>query len=373
MADVTLTMGRAIARAGAVALAALGLAACASAPPAPYVYAVPEATGDGWRTASAESAGLDPVPLEAAANAIGDGTFPNVDSMLVVRHGLLVHETYFNDFHREKLHDLRSATKSITSALVGIAIDQGLLAGVEERVLPRLGGEAGLQNVDPRKRAITLESLLTMTPGLACDDWNAGSPGNEEKMYRQRDWVKFILDLPMVAEPGTRYGYCTGGVVVLGAVLGRASGQRADAYARQALFGPLGIARAEWQLTPTGAVDTGGHIHMRPRDMAKFGQLFLQQGLWDGRQVVSAAYVERSTSFRVRTVSSEEYGYLWWRRTASAGGAPVPTYYAVGNGGQQIIVAPSLDLVAVFTGSNYNTAGTFPQVLFDRYVLAAVR
>jgi CubicO group peptidase (beta-lactamase class C family) len=364
-------------RAGALVVslaAALGIAACGTAPPEPYVYAVPPSTGDGWQTASAESAGIDPAQLEAAADAIGNGEFRGVDSMLVVRGGVLVHETYFNKFDREKLHDLRSATKSITSALVGIAIDQGLLR-LDEPVLPRLGGEAGVQNFDARKRSITVESLLTMTPGLACDDWNLSSPGNERKMYDQRDWVKFILDLPMVADPGTRYGYCTGGVVVLGAVLGQAGGMRADAYARQVLFDPLGIVRAEWQFTPTGAVDTGGHIHMRPRDMAKFGQLFLQRGLWNGRRILSEAYVERSTSFRVRTISNEEYGYLWWERTTSRGGTPVRTYYALGNGGQQIIVAPEVDTVAVFTGSNFDTSATatYPQALFDRYVLGAIR
>jgi CubicO group peptidase (beta-lactamase class C family) len=355
------------------AIAALASLACGKAPFAPYVYQPPPALTDGWQTASADSVGLDPAPLEAAVNAIGEGAFPDVDSMLVVRQGRLVHEAYFNDFDRERLHDLRSATKSITSVLVGIAIDQGLLTGVDERVLPRLGGGAGLRNADPRKDAITVEHLLTMTPGLACDDWNAASPGNEEKMYKERDWVKFILDLPMVADPGTRYGYCTGGVVTLGAVIGNASGRRADAYAREVLFGPLGITRAEWELTPTGAVDTGGHIRMRPRDMAKLGQLFLQRGLWNGQRVVSEAWVERSTSFRVRTVSNEEYGYLWWRRLTQRAGAPVPTFYAIGNGGQHIIVAPSLELVAVFTGSHYDGSGLLPQQIFDRYVLTAVR
>lgn len=351
----------------------LALQACGKAPFQPYAYEPPPALSDGWPTASADAVGLDPAPLEAATNAIGDGTFPKVDSMLVVRQGRLVHEAYFNGFDRERLHDLRSATKSITSALVGIAVDQGLLSGVDERVLPRLGGGAGLRNPDPRKDAITLGHLLTMTPGLACDDWNAASPGNEEKMYKERDWVKFVLDLPMVADPGTRYGYCTGGVVTLGAVIGNASGRRADAFAREVLFGPLGITRAEWEYTPTGAVDTGGHIRMRPRDMAKFGQLFLQRGLWNGQRVVSEAWVERSTAFHVRTVSNEEYGYLWWRRTTQRAGTPVPTFYAIGNGGQQIIVAPSLELVAVFTGSNYDTSAVFPNQIFDRYVLTAVR
>ncbi len=357
-----------------VSAVVMGLTACGSTPP-PYVYTVPPQTGDGWQTAAADSVGLDTALLKEAADLIGNGTYSRVDSMVVVRHGTLVYEVYFNDHDRDKLHDLRSATKSLTSALVGIALDKGLLKGLDEPVLPRVGGEAGVQNFDARKRAITVENLLTMSPGLACDDWNSSSPGNESKMYTQRDWVKYILDLPMIADPGTQYGYCTGGVVVLGAALGQAAGMRADAFAQQELFGPLRIARAEWAFTPTGAVDTGGHIHMRPRDMAKLGQLFLQRGLWDGERIVSEAYVERATSFRVRTTSNEEYGYLWWRRTAYRGAEPVQTFYAIGNGGQQIIVASSLDLVAVFTGTNFDSSATssFPQGLFDRYVLAGIR
>ena len=150
---------------------------------------------------------------------------------------------------------------------------------------------------------------------------------------------------------------------------------RADAYARQVLFGPLGISGQEWELTPTGAVDTGGHLHLRPRDMAKFGLLFLRGGDWAGKRIVSEAWVARSTSFLVRTISGEEYGYLWWRRSATRNGEAIETFYAIGNGGQQIIVAPSLDIVAVFTGSNYNSSAgaTYPQRLFDTYVLSAVR
>ncbi len=358
----------------AALVAALAAVACGTTPPAPHVYEVPPATGDGWETASADSVGLDPAPLVAAADAIAQQQFAGVDSMLVIRHGRLVHETYFGGFDRETLHDLRSATKSMTSALVGIAIDQGALAGVDEPIARRLGGRAP-RDPDPRKQAITIESLLTMSPGLACDDDDPASPGNEEKMYREKDWVRFILDLPMVAAPGDRWAYCTGGVVILGALVAEATGVRPDVYARQVLFEPLGITRAEWEFTPAGDVDTGGHLHLRPRDMAKFGQLFLQRGLWNGRPVVSGGYVARSTSFRVRTSSGGGYGYLWWLRTAIRGATPVQTFYAIGNGGQQIIVVPDLDLVAVFTGSNYDSPATssYPQMLLDRYVLPGVR
>lgn len=351
-----------------------GLAGCEKAPDPPYVYGIPAATGDGWTTASAESVGLDPASLEAGANAVVSGTYAGVESMVVVRRGSLVMEAYFGGFDREALHDLRSATKSITSALVGIAIDQGRLAGVEEPAVT-LVGRTGLQNPDSRKQAMTVEDLLTMSPGLACNDDDPSSPGNETKMYKERDWVKFVLDLPMVDDPGARWAYCTGGVVVLGEVIARTTGQRADAWARQVLFGPLGIARAEWEFTPAGQVDTGGHIHLRPRDMAKFGWLFRQEGTWNGQRVISADFVSRSTSFQKRTSGGGEYGYLWWRRTANRGTMSIQTYYAIGNGGQQIIVAPEVDIVAVFTGSNYNRSATasYPQGLFDQYVLGAVR
>lgn len=360
-------------RFAALVVLAVGLMSCGEPPWETYVYTIPTATGDGWATGSADSVGLDPAPLEAAVNAVGTGAYAKVDGIVVVRRGTLVLEAYFDDFERDTLHDLRSATKSMTSALVGIAIDQGRLA-LDDRVLPRLGGEARFRNVDDRKRAITVEHLLTMTPGLACDDWDGSSPGNEGKMYEERDWLKFIFDQPMLADPGTRWAYCSGGVVSLGAVMGQATGERADAFARRVLFGPLGIERAEWDYTPLDVVDTGGHIKMRPRDMAKFGQLFLQRGVWKGQRLLSEAYLDRSTSFRVRTSNGLEYGYLWWRRTVYRDVTPISTYFASGNGGQYIVVAPALEMVAVFTGSGYNTAaGNNGLAIFDQYLVPAVR
>lgn len=356
----------------AVAIA-IALVSCGEPPWETYVYTVPPATGDGWVTGPAESVGLDPAPLAAAVNAIGIGTYSKVDSILVVRRGALVLEEYFGDFDRDEKHEIRSAGKSTTSAVVGIAVDQGLLS-LDDRVLPRLGGEAAFRNVDGRKRVMTVENLLTMTPGLDCDDWNPDSPGNQEKMYEARDWVKFILDQPMVAEPGARWAYCTGGVVTLGALIAQATGERADDFARRVLFGPLGIESVEWEYTPLGTANLGGHMWMRPRDMARFGQFFLQRGVWNGQRLLSEAYLDRSTSFRVRTNDNLEYGYLWWRRTVYREVTPIPTFYAWGNGGQFIIVAPALEMVAVFTASNYNnSAGTNPLAIFDRYLLPSVR
>jgi CubicO group peptidase (beta-lactamase class C family) len=347
--------------------AAFGGTACGSS--APYVYEAPASTGDGWDTAHAATVDLDPAPLTDATNAVRAGEYSEVDSILVVRHGRLVHEVYFGDYDRAKVHDLRSATKSVTSILVGIAIDQGLLPDADAYALPLLPAYANHQNPDPRKAEIRLRHLLTMTPGLDCNDGNGASPGNEEKMYGKDDWVRFILDLPMVADPGQQWAYCTGGVVTLGAVLAGATGRRADAFARESLFAPLGITDYHWEYTPSGQVDTGGHLHLRPRDMAKLGQLMLNRGAWNGARLLSEDWVRVSTARQALLPNGGQYGYLWWRLSASG----TEVFYADGNGGQQIMVAPALDLVVVFTGSHYNSAHGMAFELLYKFILPAVR
>jgi CubicO group peptidase (beta-lactamase class C family) len=336
----------------------------------PWTYHAPDSIGDGWETADAAAADMDPALLTDAVNAVQRGEYEGVDSMLVVRHGRLVHEAYFGGFHREKVHDLRSATKSITSMVVGIAIDLGFLEGAGERVLPRLPEYATHQNPDPRKVEIRLEHLLTMTPGLDCNDMDAGSPGKEERMYETKDWVQFVFDLRMVDSPGARWAYCTGGVVTLGAVIANATGQPADAFARETLFAPLGITSYHWEYTPSGQVDTGGHIHMRPRDMAKLGQLMLNGGTWNGRRLLSEAWIQKSTARQAVQPGAPDYGYLWWRRLTGTGAG---CFFASGNGGQSIIVVPSLDLVVVFTGSYYNKGPDRGHAIFDRFIVPAVR
>jgi CubicO group peptidase (beta-lactamase class C family) len=345
---------------------ALGGAGCQHVP---WTYRAPEAVGDGWETGDAVEAGLDPALLTAAVNAVRDGEYDDVDSMLVARHGRLVHEAYFGGFDRNRPHDLRSATKSITSMLIGIAVDDGLLSGADERVLARLPEYAGHQNPDARKEEIRVEHLLAMTPGLDCDDWNGSSPGNEERMYRTNDWVRFIVDLRMLHPPGAHWAYCTGGVVTLGAVLASAAGRPADEIARDVLFGPLGIVDYHWEYTPAGQVDTGGHIHMRPRDMAKLGQLMLNGGLWNGERLLSESWIRESTA-RQSPADGPDYGYLWWRRQTMAG---TRAFFASGNGGQSIIVVPDLDLVAVFTGSYYNKRPDRGHAIFDRFIVPAVQ
>jgi CubicO group peptidase (beta-lactamase class C family) len=316
-------------------------------------YEVPELTDDGWKVSSASEVGIKETELTKLAKSLETNQYPGTDSFLVVKDGLLIQELYFNNFNRDKVHDLRSATKSITSALVGIAIDQGAIEGVNKPVFPSFVNEySDIDEWVDGKNDITIKHLLTMTSGLSCDDNNVFSPGNEDVMYGYRDWVKFILDLPLISEPGSKWAYCTGGVVSLGAMIEDSTGIQTENFASSYLFEPLGIRNYHWEFTPTGRVDTGGHIHMTPRDMAKIGQLFLQKGLWNEQSLISKKWILESTSGQVTNGEGYFYGYLWWRALMNDTHV---FYYARGNGGQFITIIPHLELVVVSTGNNYGS------------------
>jgi CubicO group peptidase (beta-lactamase class C family) len=337
------------------------------------------------------------------ASAVASGAFTKITSIILVRHGRLVYEAYFDDLGREGLRNTRSATKTVTGMLVGIAIDQGLLAGVDAPVLAFFPDKLPTQHPDPRKELITVEDFLTMSSLLECDDFNNFSRGHEERMYVLEDWVQFTLDLPIRGFPiwfpggptapttqpyGRAFSYCTAGVVTLGAVLERATGMAVSSFADNHLFAPLGIKRLEWQLTPTGSAMTGGGLALRSRDLAKLGQLYLDGGVWEGARIISQRWVEASTQPHARIDDETEYGYLWWLRAFSPTFSPSKTdgergqgrerphaaYFMSGNGGNKVFVFPDLELVAVITSTNYGTPGMHQQVerLLSEYILAAV-
>lgn len=314
-------------------------------------YEVPELTDDGWKVASASEVGINVNVLSSLAKSLRTNQYPRTDSFLVIKDGFLVQELYFNNFNRDKIHDLRSATKSITSALVGVAIDQGYIEDVEQPALALISGYSEIDHWVDGKNDIKIKHLLTMSSGLACDDSVFSSPGNEEYMYRQQDWVKFILDLKLTSKPGSKWAYCTGGVVSLGAIIEDSSGMQMEDFAANYLFEPLGISNYHWEFTPSGRVDTGGHIHLTPRDMAKIGQLFLQHGLWNEQPLISKLWVNKSTVPQILTNEGYHYGYLWWRGRIDT----QDFFYAGGNGGQYITILPSLNMVVVSTGHNYNS------------------
>ena len=325
----------------------------------PYEYRMPADLGDGLAVGELSQAGLDRAVATRLAGRVVDGTYKDLHGILVYRAGRLVIEEYFYEYDRDRVHQMRSASKSVVSTLVGIAIDRGVLSGDGELVLKRLPYEA-YANADPRKGRLTLRDLLTMRSGLACNDWDGSSPGNESRVYQSQDWVKFVLDLPMVEPPGTHGQYCSGNVAVAGRMVERATGTTLPSFAQQQLFTPLGIdaARVRWNYTLSASnAATFAQLYLRPRDMLKLGVLFQQHGRWQDRQIVSREWVERSTA-RWSVVGDQDYGYFWWHQWADValpgGNRRVDMVVATGNGGQKIYLVPSLDLVVVMTGGNYN-------------------
>lgn len=340
----------------------LALAACAAGPRRyrAWTYEPPPAA-DRWTTAPAADHGVDEAPLEQMVQALASERFVGVHSVVLVHHGQLILEAHDRANRADKPHDLRSATKSITALLTGIAIDQGQL----DRTTPLPSAVA-----NPARPDMTVEDLLLMRPGLACDDRDRRSPGFEERMYRRRDWLAFWRELPPAPFKGSRY--CTAGVVALGGAIAVGTGQDVPAFADQHLFGPLGINNAQWQ-TFSGGTDTGGHLRLTARDLAKVGQLILNRGEWEGKRLVSAEWIEAMTTPQT-TVDDQPYGYLVW--LGSYGGLSNdahPLWQFRGNGGQYVFILPDHQLVAAFTGGAYNRpeAG-LPFHLMGRFVLPAL-
>jgi len=339
-----------------------------------------------WRHATPESVGLDSSRLNAMEAAIEAGEFKKIGSVLVARHGQLVYEKYFEG-DAATLRDTRSATKSVTSLLVGLAIQEKKLRSIDAKVLDLLPERRRkLQNPDPRKEKITIEDLLTMSSPLECDDWNDASRGNEERMYLVEDWAQFILDLPIrgrmrigESQESPKYGryfsYCTGGVFILSEVLGKTTALRTDKYAERKLFAPLGIARAIWVYSPLNVPQTGGGLRLSSVDLLKIAQLYLDGGKWRGRQIVNEQWVKVSTTPHAEINDHQQYGYLWWLQSFKIGDTSYPAFFMTGNGGNKVLGFPTLDMAVVITSTNYNTPGMHEQTerLLSRYVLAAVR
>jgi len=337
-----------------------------------------------WLTATPDSAGLSSTSLRAMEQAIRSNEFRKITSILVAREGKLVYESYF-DGDASTSRNTRSATKTITGMLVGIAIDKKMLSGVDTRIMPFFKDKQPIQNPDPRKERITVEDFLTMSSALECNDWNDFSRGNEERMYLIEDWIQFTLDLPVRGfssynkKPqdspyGRSFSYCTAGALTLSGVLAGATGMPPQEFARQNLFEPLGIKQADWILSPLGVAMTGGGLGLRSRDLLKLGQLYLDGGMWHGQRVVSESWVKTSISPHALIDDQTEYGYFWWLKGFKTGTKTYAAYYMSGNGGNKVAVFPELKLVVVLTSTNYSTPGMHQQTdkLLTDYILASL-
>jgi CubicO group peptidase (beta-lactamase class C family) len=341
--------------------------------PAGYRYHIPVDLHDGIPVGDIAASSLDSAIAATIVGGVLDGTYPDVHSILLFQRGRLVMEEYFYGYTAQRQHQLRSATKSVVSALAGIAIDQGKIAGASERVLPQMR-YTSYEHPDPRKSAMTLGNFLSMSSGLDCNDHSDSSPGRETVIDDAPDWVEATLDLAVINNPGSRGYYCSGGVAVVGRLIENAVHTTLPTFARQNLFRPLGIADADWtwNYNLTNADKEYSQIHLRPRDMLKLGILFADSGRWHGRQIVSRNWVAASLSEQSQ-VDSTSYGYFWWRpwsNVQTATGTQQVHYVAAqGNGGQKIYLLPQFDLVAVFTAGDYNSSGAPPNRIMNRIIL----
>ena len=304
---------------------------------------------------AAQTAGrIEPHEFARVLGDLEDETYHDLNGVIVVRRDVIVAERYFNGEGPESLHDIRSATKSITSTLAGIAIDRHVIKGVGEPLTALVPG------LSADKRAIRLEDLLTMRSGLAADDDDPASPGNEALMDQSDSWMAFVRGVPLKTAPGGRYLYCSLNAFLTGAAIEVATGERLDDIAREWLFGPLGITKFSWRHGPDGPVAGQGNLRLRLRDMATFGSMVLREGIGPfGKRVVSREWVHSALAARVPISDvdpfAESYGYMWYTKHYRRADDIVTVQFASGNGGNKIYVIPSEQTVIAITSSAYNT------------------
>jgi len=327
----------------------------ALAEPKPYRLRAP-APGSGWEVAAPDAVGIDPARLEKAVRAVARGQAGLLHSMILTRHGKLVLEEYFHGYDRDDLHPIQSCTKSVASLLVGIAIDRGEVAGLDAPVFEYFPEHADLRT--PEWDGVTLWHLLTMSAGL---DWSPREVftvrGTGPELFRR------VLSRRVVEKPGTRFLYVGANVNLLAGVVHHATGRHADEFAGRYLFGPLGIREWDWdEAKVEGYPSMAGTLRLRPLDMAKLGQLVLDEGRWKGEQVISSAWIRDSTARAMDTgpgPDRDEFGYLWWLLPLSGEDTSQRIIVASGWGSQFIHIAPRFDAVLVTTGGNNFNGRTF--------------
>jgi len=367
--------------------------------------------GEQWEVSSPEIEGVGAEAIKEIVEGIESGLYGSVDHFLVIKNGRIIadhkysvnydellasnvatevnnspiiHEQYNYDdtrwhpfFNGGNLHTLQSVTKSITSAAFGIAIDEGLIKDVNQPIYPYFKNFK-YDMSDPRKSEITIEDLLTMRTGI---DWftDGGYDNNNHStvvMENSDNWLQYILDRPMDKKPGTSYEYNDGSSVLLGKILSEATGVRADEWAKKKLFTPIGIHNFKWKITPKGETDTEGGLYLSTYDLARIAYLFLREGQWKGKQIVSKAWVQKSVSAIVENINPDNdkgspgYGYQWY----SKGKGESSIYLGAGYGGQYIVVSPKFDIVMVFNSwSVHKKSKKNPHKVLEDIIIPAIQ
>ncbi len=317
----------------------------------------------GWKVTAPEDQGIQSKSLLDMLENIQNNGY-NIQSISIIRNGYLVMDSYVHPFAESQKHEMYSVTKSIISALIGIAIDKGYIKDVNQTLADLLPNRK-ISNLDVLKQAITLKDLLMMASGLNCNDsWERNWAGLFE-MMKSNDWVQYTLDLPMEKTPGVWFDYCNGVSHLLSAAISEKTGMQTIEFATKYLFGPLGIVDIQWDTGPGGTNIGYGKLWLQPKDMAKFGLLYLNKGKWDNKQIISAEWIEASTRpYLDARLGGNKYGYQWWVN-------PAGYFAALGIYGQVIFVVPEKNLVAVFTGNIEGENMFVSSRLLKEYIIPA--
>lgn len=314
--------------------------------------------------------------LSAMESLISKDSFPNTHSVLISRNDKLVYENYFNGYNANIPHDMKSASKSISSTVVGIAKDNFLFESVDQSIFDFLPNKYQ-KFKDSLKSKITIESLLTMSSGIDAIDYglnaNLTSPAVEDNFQWTSDWIETILSTPMINAPNSKANYGSANPYLLGVAMDSAVTEPLELFMDRKLFQKLGITNYIIQSDLKDKPYFGGGMYLTPRDMVKYGELYLNKGKWNSKRIISEKWIASSfENYRVleNTVDKNGYGYLWWHNTYKENGVIINSIEARGNGGQYIFVVPSLEVVVVITSGNYRNGKTQqPETIFENYVL----
>lgn len=339
-----------------------------------YSYGIPENKNDGLVSGDLFKEFSNPETIINMVKETIKGNFPEVHGILIFKNDKLVLEEYFYGYDANTPHQLRSANKPLIGGILGIAIDKGFISSEKEKLLPFFAAKyPNIDNLDDRKKEITIENFLTYRHGLDCENNNADSKGNEMLMMQSEDWVKYTLDLPMVAIPGQYSSYCTGCALTLGNLVEIATNEKIEDFAKKYFYQPMEITNYKWDFEPNpSSKNTFSQMYITPRDLVRLAKMFKDGGIWNGKQVISKDWI-------IKTFDMEEgdYGYLWEHKYFVIDGKRYNSYLASGNGGQKINIWPELDMITVFTGGNYNSyelygKSTPPNEMIPNYILRAL-